>query len=157
QHFLLARLRNADDAVGVTADEVPRLHARVADVHRYLLGIHLHAVLAGAHGIAAAVDGIAQLQAEMHVAAGAVDDGAGQALPVGEKGEDVAPDGGILAPAVVDHHHRALAELVDEVAHRARLLGVERAIENGVGAAGQTEVVIARLDAEALTGDAQLV
>src|SRR5690606_34964286 len=100
----------------------------------------------GAHGIAAAVNRIAEAEAEMDVAAGAVDDGAGQALSVGEEGEDVAPHGGVLATAVVDDNHGARLQPVNEVADGAGVLGIQWTVEDGIGAAGEAEIVIARLD-----------
>src|SRR5690606_40047413 len=62
-----------------------------------------------------------------------------------------------LPISIVDYYNRAGAELVDEVANGARFFGVERSVENRVGAAGQAIVLIPRLDTQALPGNAQLV
>src|SRR5690606_34881636 len=67
EHFVFARLRNAYDAVGIAAQDVAGVHARVADVHRHLLGVDLHAVLAGAHRVATRIDRVAEAQAQVHV------------------------------------------------------------------------------------------
>ena len=47
----------------------------------------------------------------------------------------------VHAPAVVDHGNGARPELVDEVADGARLLGIERSVQNRVRAAGKAEIL----------------
>ena len=139
EHLVLLLLRDHHDAVGVAAHQVARAHAHVADVHRDLRRLDLHAVLAGAHPGIAAEDGVAQLQAQGDVAVDAVDDRAGDALAVRHLGQDVAPHGDVVASAVVEHDHAARRHVVDVVAHRAgRRAGW--AVLESPGAAGHAEL-----------------
>ena len=118
--------------------------------------LDLHPVLAGAHPVVLAEHRVADARAQRHVAAHAVDHGAGDAAAVRDLGQDVAPDGGVVAPAVVEHDHAAGRHVVDVVAHGAGRVG-RRAVEQRPGAAGHAEAAAARLDAVALAGDAELV
>jgi hypothetical protein len=106
--------------------------------------------------VAAAEDGIPQRAAERGVAARAVDDRARDAPTVRDVGEDVAPDRGILAATVVQDHDMSRRHLVDVVADGPGRRG-RRSIEDRVRAPRQPERVVERLEAEALTGDAQAV
>src|SRR5690348_17167802 len=132
------------------------MHTGIADVDRHICAFHLHAVFAGAHGIAAAVDGITEFERKSGVAAGAVDDGAGHTAARGHPGEDIAPNGGILASAVIENHHSAGRDLVNVIADRARRLA-GGTVEDRIGAAGEPELWIERLDSEALAGNAEPV
>ena len=156
ENFVLMRSGDYEDAVGIAAQDIAGIDARIADVHGAVRGFHLHAVLAGAHGIAAAEDRVAEREGKMHVAAGAVDYGAGDAALVRDGGQDVAPDGGVLAAAVVEDDDGVRWEIVDVIAYRAGGRG-RGAVEDREGAAGQTEAVVERLNAEALAGDAEAI
>ena len=92
----------------------------------------------------------------MRVAAGPVDHRAAQPALVGGESQDVAPDGGIGTPAVIDHHDMTCGHVIDKIAHRAERVA-HRRIGQGEGAASQAEAVVERLDPEALARDAELV
>ena len=157
ENFVLARLWNGHDAVAVAHQQVALADSRLADRYGYPLGIDLNAVLARAHGVTAAEHRIAQFEAKVNVTARAVDHRAGEAVLVGEVRHDVAPHGGIFASAVVEYQYRARREIVNEIAHIARVRGIHGAIQHRVGAARHPEGVIARLDPQTLAGNPQLV
>ena len=74
----------------------------------------------------------------------------------GDPCEDVAPDGRVLAAAVVEHHHVTRGDIVYIVAHCSGRLA-RGPVQNRKRASGQAHAVIERLDAEALAGDAESV
>src|SRR5688500_2516721 len=119
KHRLFVRARDDEHPVRVAAQQIAWGDARVANRHRAIHRLDLHAVLAGAHGVAAAVDRIAKLAREVRVAAGAVDDRSGHAATIRDPGQDVAPHGGVRAPAVIEHHHVARLDIVDVIADGA--------------------------------------
>ena len=92
----------------------------------------------------------------MRVAARAVDHGTAKPALVGDPRQDVAPDGRILAAAVVEHHDVTGRDIVYVIAHGAGRLA-RWPVENGERAAGQAHAVIERFDAEALAGDAEAI
>src|SRR5690606_6884961 len=102
--------------------------ARLTDRDRHLLGIDLHAILAGAHRVAPAVDRILELEAEVRIAVRSVDDGPGEPLAMRDRGQNVAPDGRVLPSAVVEHDDGARLEVVDVVADGTGLSRVHRAV-----------------------------
>ena len=156
QDGLLVRLRNHHDAVGIAAQQVPGMDARVADVDDRVDRLHLHAVLPRAHRVAAAEDRILQLAREVRVAAGAVDHRAGDAPPVSHPGQDVAPHRRVLAAAVVEHDHAPRLDIVDVVADSpGRLAGGP--VQNRERTTGHAETRVERLDVQTLAGDAQSI
>src|SRR5690348_16721243 len=88
QNLLFMRARDNHDTIRVTSQNIPRMDARVSDVDGPVGSLHLDAVLARAHGIAAAVDRIAEFERERHVAARAVDYRAGDTVAVGDPSEN---------------------------------------------------------------------
>src|SRR5437868_3844546 len=113
------RLGDDDHAIRIATDQVAGAHAHVADVHGHAGGLHLHAILAGPHPAVPGVNRVAELEGQGRVAVDSVDQGAGNSLDVRDLGEDVAPHGRVLAPAVVQHDHAAGRNVVDVIAHRA--------------------------------------
>src|SRR5689334_8287145 len=67
-------------------------------------------------------------------------------------GQDVSPDCRVLAPAIIEHHHRSGRYIVDVIAYRARRLA-GGSVENRVGAPGQAKMMIERLNSETLSSD----
>ena len=92
----------------------------------------------------------------MHVAAGAIDHRAGDAAAVSHGGEDVAPDRGVFAAAVIEDNDGVRFEVVDVIAHRAGRRG-GRPIQDRESAAREPETMIEGLDAETLACDAEAV
>ncbi len=149
-------LGHHQQAVRVPAQDVAGSHPRPADLDHAVGPLDLHPILAGAHPVAAAEHRIVQRAAQGHVAADAVYHRAGDAAAMGDLGQDVAPDGGVQPPAVVDRHHRARRHVVDVVPHRPRRIG-RGAADHGEGAAGHLESRVAAGDSEALADDAEPV
>ena len=152
--FVLAR--NHDDAIRIAAQNVSRSDARVADIDDHIGAFELHAIFSRTHGIAAAEDGIAELEAESRIAASAIDHRAGDAAAMGDLGEDIAPDGGVFASAIINRDDRAGRDVVNEVADGASRLA-DRTVQQREGASGEAKARIARFDAKALSGDAEAV
>ena len=92
----------------------------------------------------------------MGIAARAVDHGARHATPMRDPGENIAPYGGVLPTAVVQHHDAPRGHIVDVVTDRAwRLAG--GSVQNRERASGEPEGVVERLDVQTLTGDTQTI
>src|SRR5581483_910292 len=104
QDGIFVLLWDYDDAIGIPAQDIALLHARIADVDRSAQGFHLYTILAGAHRIAAAVDGISELARQVRIAARAVDHRARDAPAIRDPRENIAPHRGVLAPAVIEHN-----------------------------------------------------
>ena len=90
----------------------------------------------------------------MRVAAGAIDHRARDAARLGDPRQNVAPDGRVLAAAVVQHDNVPGRHIVDVVAHRPGGIS-RRPVKNREGAARQAELRVQWLDVEALPRDAQ--
>src|SRR5580658_5303942 len=123
QHGLLVLTRDHDHAVGVAAQDVSGLHARSADRNIDVDAFDLHAVLARAHPTPTAIDGVAERLAQRHITIDAIDYCAGKSASVGDLGEDVAPDGEVLAAAEIEHDDSADRYIIDIVTDRARGFG----------------------------------
>src|SRR5438034_6469390 len=101
------RLGDDDHAICIATDQVAGAHTHVADVHRHAGGLHLHAILTGPHPAVPGVNRVAEFERQGRVAVDSVDQGPGNSLEACDLGEDVAPHGRVLAPAVVQHDHAA--------------------------------------------------
>src|SRR5262249_55943787 len=124
-----------DDTIGVTAQDVARKHTGVADVDRAVDRLELHTVLPRPHRVAAAEHGITDLSGEMGVAAGAVDHSTGNLSAVRHHRENVSPDCGVFAAAVIDDDHASFRYFVDEVTDRSRR-NTSGTVQQGVRASG---------------------
>src|SRR5215472_4010372 len=157
QHLGQAAGGDHHDPVPVADDQVPRLDPNLAERDRHLVAVRPHAILAGSHEDATAEDRIAELEAARRVAADSVDHGAGKAPSVGDDGQDVAPDGGIEPPPVVQHDDASGRHLVDVVAHAGPGSDCHGDGAHRVRPPYEPEAAVKRRDTEGLTHDAQPV
>src|SRR5512146_104780 len=110
------RLGNRDHSVRVASQDVALVDPGVADVHWPAHGLHLDTILAGAHGITAAVDGIPEFTGKMSVTACPVDHRTGHSAASGDPGQNIAPYGRIFAPAIIQHDHAPGRNVLDVIA-----------------------------------------
>jgi hypothetical protein len=92
----------------------------------------------------------------MHVAANAINYGPRYTALVRDRGQDVAPDSGVVAAAVIEHDNGIGLQIVDVIADGAGRCG-RGPVQDREGAAGQAKARIERFDAEALAGYAEAI
>jgi hypothetical protein len=98
-------------------------------------------VLAGPHEAVTAEQRVLLRQADRHVAAGAVDHGAGDATGRGDLGHDAAPHRDVGTAVVIDDDDRTRRDVVQEVTDRAAPGSADRGVAHGEGRSHGAEVV----------------
>ncbi len=156
QHLFDSLLGHHDDAVPVTPKPVSRLYSNASDIDRCLGGLDPHPILACPHPVSPGEDRIAQCDGTIQVAANTVDHRTADLVSRCGRRQQIAPNGCVEPPRIVQNDDIPDAQIVDIVADGSRIL-TDRPVSQRPGRAAELECPVQRHHAGALAGDSQPV